>query len=54
VRGDARDTLGRNGILLGYHVARHHADVEVVYTYGGTDTIQSLIMGIQAFTSSRS
>ena len=52
----ARDILGRNGILLDYHVARHHADVEVVYTYEGTDTIQSLIVGreitgIQAFAA---
>lgn len=26
-------------------VARHHADIEAVYTYEGTDTMQSLIMG---------
>ncbi len=59
VCADARDILGGNGILLDYHVARHDADVEVVYTYEGTDTVQSLtvgreITGIQAFTSSRS
>ena len=52
---DARDILGGNGILLDYHVARHHADVEAVYTYEGTDNIQSLILGreitgVQAFT----
>jgi glutaryl-CoA dehydrogenase len=41
----ARDILGGNGILLDYHVARHHADVEAVYTYEGTDSIQSLIVG---------
>jgi glutaryl-CoA dehydrogenase len=41
----ARDILGGNGILLDYHVARHHADMEAVYTYEGTDTIQSLIVG---------
>lgn len=41
----ARDLLGGNGILLGHHVARHHADVEAVYTYEGTDTVQSLIVG---------
>jgi glutaryl-CoA dehydrogenase len=41
----ARDLLGGNGILLDYHVARHHADVEAVYTYEGTDTVQSLIVG---------
>jgi glutaryl-CoA dehydrogenase len=55
VCADVRDILGGNGILLDYHVARHHADIEVVYTYEGTDTIQSLIVGreitgIQAFT----
>jgi alkylation response protein AidB-like acyl-CoA dehydrogenase len=26
-------------------VARHHADIEAVYTYEGTDPIQSLIVG---------
>ena len=41
----ARDMLGGNGILLDHHVARHHADVEAVYTYEGTDTVQSLIVG---------
>lgn len=52
---DARDILGGNGILLEYHVARHQADMEAVYTYEGTDTIQSLIVGreitgVKAFT----
>jgi glutaryl-CoA dehydrogenase len=41
----ARDILGGNGILLDNHVARHHADVEAVYTYEGTDHVQSLIIG---------
>ena len=41
----ARDILGGNGILLDHHVARHHADIEAVYTYEGTDSIQSLIVG---------
>jgi glutaryl-CoA dehydrogenase len=41
----ARDILGGNGILLDHHVARHHADIEAVYTYEGTDTVQSLIVG---------
>jgi glutaryl-CoA dehydrogenase len=41
----ARDMLGGNGILLEHHVARHHADIEAVYTYEGTDTVQSLIVG---------
>jgi glutaryl-CoA dehydrogenase len=41
----ARDILGGNGLLLDYHVARHMTDMEVVDTYEGTDTIQSLIVG---------
>ena len=42
---DARDILGGNGLLLEYHVARHMTDMEVVHTYEGTDSIQSLIIG---------
>ena len=42
---DARDILGGNGLLLDYHVARHMTDMEVVHTYEGTDSIQSLIVG---------
>jgi glutaryl-CoA dehydrogenase len=45
VCSDARDILGGNGILLEYHVARHHSDMEAVYTYEGTDTVQTLIVG---------
>ena len=45
VCSDARDVLGGNGVLLEYHVARHMTDMEVVHTYEGTDTIQSLILG---------
>jgi glutaryl-CoA dehydrogenase len=41
----AREILGGNGILLDYHVARHQADMEAVFTYEGTDSIQSLIIG---------
>lgn len=56
VVADAREMLGGNGILLEYHIARHHADIEAVFTYEGTDTIQSLIVGreitgTQAFSS---
>ncbi|HYH33489.1 MAG TPA: acyl-CoA dehydrogenase family protein [Pseudonocardia sp.] len=52
---DARDLLGGNGLLLEHHIARHLTDVEVVHTYEGTDSIQSLIVGrdltgISAFT----
>ena len=42
---DARDILGGNGILLRHGVARHHADMEAVFTFEGTDSIQSLIVG---------
>ncbi|MBP3037434.1 acyl-CoA dehydrogenase family protein [Arthrobacter sp. zg-ZUI100] len=42
---EARDMLGGNGLLLEYDVARHMTDMEVVYTYEGTDSIQSLLIG---------
>ncbi len=45
VVAESREMLGGNGILLEYHIARHHADIEAVFTYEGTDTIQSLIVG---------
>ena len=45
VVAEAREMLGGNGILLDYNIARHHADIEAVFTYEGTDTIQSLIVG---------
>ena len=45
VCAEARDIMGGNGVLLEYHVARHLADMEIVYTYEGTDTIQALIIG---------
>ena len=56
VVADAREMLGGNGILLEYNIARHHADIEAVFTYEGTDTIQSLIVGreitgVQAFST---
>lgn len=41
----ARDMLGGNGILLDHHVGRHFADVEAVYTYEGSRTVQSLLVG---------
>jgi Acyl-CoA dehydrogenases len=54
---EARDILGGNGLLLEYDVARHMTDMEVVHTYEGTDSIQSLILGreitgISAFNAS--
>jgi glutaryl-CoA dehydrogenase len=45
VVADARDILGGNGVLLEYHVARHLADMQAVYTYDGTDTVLALIVG---------
>ena len=42
---DARDLLGGNGILLDYHVMRHMTDIEALYTFEGTDSIQALIVG---------
>lgn len=45
VCSEARDVLGGNGVLIDYHVARHMTDMEIVHTYEGTDTIQSLIVG---------
>jgi glutaryl-CoA dehydrogenase len=52
---EARDILAGNGLLLENHVARHMTDMEIVDTYEGTDSIQSLILGraltgISAFT----
>ena len=37
--------LGGNGILLENHVIRHMTDIEVLHTYEGTETIQTLIVG---------
>ncbi|HEY2636306.1 MAG TPA: acyl-CoA dehydrogenase family protein [Solirubrobacteraceae bacterium] len=45
VVADARDILGGNGILLENHVARQHADMEAIFTFEGTDSVQSLIVG---------
>ncbi|MDI9348315.1 MAG: acyl-CoA dehydrogenase family protein [Methylacidiphilales bacterium] len=49
VIADCRDLLGANGILLDYEIIRHMANVESIYTYEGTDSIHSLILG-QAIT----
>ncbi len=45
VIAEARDLLGGNGILLDYHVIRHMTDIESIYTYEGTEHIQTLIVG---------
>jgi glutaryl-CoA dehydrogenase len=41
--------LGGNGILLDYRVMEHMADLEGVYTYEGTNDVNTLIVG-QAIT----
>jgi len=41
----ARNILGANGISLEYHVIRHMANLETVFTYEGTDNIHHLIIG---------
>ncbi len=50
-----RELFGGNGILLGHGVARAFADAEAVYSYEGTQDINTLIVGraltgISAFT----
>jgi glutaryl-CoA dehydrogenase len=45
VIAEARDMLGGNGVLLENHVIRHMGDIEVIHTYEGTETIQTLIVG---------
>ena len=45
VLAEARNLLGGNGILLEHHVIRHMADIEAVYTFEGTETIQTLLVG---------
>ncbi len=55
VIAEARDLLGGNGLLLENHVIRHMGDIEVIHTYEGTETMQTLIVGrditgVAAFT----
>ncbi len=40
-----RELLGGNGILLEHHMARHFADMEAVYTYEGTNEMNTLVVG---------
>jgi glutaryl-CoA dehydrogenase len=42
---EARSILGANGITLEYPVVRHMNNLESVYTYEGTNEIQTLILG---------
>jgi glutaryl-CoA dehydrogenase len=48
----AREILGGNGILLDYRVMEHMADIEGVYTYEGTNDVNTLVVG-QAITGHR-
>jgi alkylation response protein AidB-like acyl-CoA dehydrogenase len=41
----ARESLGGNGILVDYNVARFFADAEAIYSYEGTFQMQNLIIG---------
>jgi glutaryl-CoA dehydrogenase len=45
VLAEARNLLGGNGILLENHVMRHMCDIEAIFTYEGTETIQTLLVG---------
>jgi glutaryl-CoA dehydrogenase len=45
VISEARDMLGGNGVLLENHVIRHMGDIEVIHTFEGTETMQTLIVG---------
>jgi glutaryl-CoA dehydrogenase len=52
IAANAREVLGGNGILLDYRVMEHMADIEGVYTYEGTNDVNTLIVG-QAITGHR-
>jgi glutaryl-CoA dehydrogenase len=52
IAATAREVLGGNGILLDYRVMEHMADIEGVYTYEGTNDVNTLIVG-QAITGYR-
>ncbi|WP_119069249.1 acyl-CoA dehydrogenase family protein [Rubrobacter indicoceani] len=45
IAASARDVLGGNGVLLDYRVMEHMADIEGVYTYEGTNDVNTLIVG---------
>jgi glutaryl-CoA dehydrogenase len=44
--------LGGNGVLLDYRVMEHMADLEGVYSYEGTNDVNTLIVG-QAISGHR-
>ena len=37
--------MGGNGILLENHVMRHMVDMEAIFTFEGTEAIQTLVVG---------
>jgi glutaryl-CoA dehydrogenase len=41
----ARELLGANGVLIEQKIARHHVDIEAVYTYEGTHDVNALVLG---------
>ncbi|MFC6592927.1 acyl-CoA dehydrogenase family protein [Deinococcus lacus] len=41
----AREIFGGNGILLEFGVAKHFADTEAIYSYEGTNEINTLVVG---------
>ncbi|MFC4453141.1 acyl-CoA dehydrogenase family protein [Deinococcus sonorensis] len=41
----ARETFGGNGILLEHGVAKHFCDTEAIYSYEGTNEINTLVVG---------
>jgi glutaryl-CoA dehydrogenase len=41
----AREALGGTGSLLDHDVARYFADAEAIYSYEGTNEINTLIVG---------
>lgn len=45
ITSNALDLLGGSGILLEKRVIRHRSDIEALYTYEGTDRMQSLTVG---------
>jgi glutaryl-CoA dehydrogenase len=45
VVGLARELMGGNGILLEYGAARLFADAEAIYSYEGSNEINTLIVG---------
>ena len=45
VAATAREILGGNGILQDYEVMRHMCDLEAVFTYEGTNDINTLVVG---------